>query len=106
MKLYRMSDMVKGWFVGDFEPTALPSNQFEVGLKHYKQGDSEQRHVHKVATEITVVVNGEVRMNGETFRTGDIIVLEPGEPADFAAVTDASTVVVKTPSAPRDKYFV
>jgi quercetin dioxygenase-like cupin family protein len=101
-----MSDMVKGWFVGNFEPTALTSNQFEVGLKHYKQGDSEQRHVHKVATEITVVVSGEVRMNGETFTTGDIIVLEPGEPTDFAATTDATTVVVKTPSAPSDKYLV
>jgi quercetin dioxygenase-like cupin family protein len=98
--------MVKGWFVGNFAPAAMVSDQFEVGLKQYKQGEFEVRHVHKIATEITVIVSGEVRMNGRTFGAGDIIVLEPGEPTDFSAITDSITVVVKTPSAKNDKYLV
>lgn len=106
MKSYRVSDMSKGWFVGDFEPSVFRTDRFEVGMKAYKQGDSEARHVHRVATEITVVLQGEIRMNGRTFKTGDIVVLDPGEPTDFCSVTDSTTLVVKTPCNKGDKYFL
>jgi hypothetical protein len=36
MDVYRLDDMVKGWFVGDFEPTALRTAACEVSVKHYK----------------------------------------------------------------------
>jgi quercetin dioxygenase-like cupin family protein len=98
--------MTGGWFVGDFAPTVFKTDQFEVGLKYYKKGDYEDRHVHKIAAEITVIVTGHARMNDKNFETGDIIVLEPGESMDFAALTDCSTLVVKLPSVKNDKYFV
>jgi hypothetical protein len=44
-------------------------------------------------------------MNGETFHHGDIVMLEPGEPTDFEALTDVTTVVVKMPSVIGDKYL-
>jgi quercetin dioxygenase-like cupin family protein len=98
--------MTKGWFVGNFEPTVLKTDQFEVGLKQYKKGDVEAKHVHRIATEITVIVSGEVRMNGQNFKAGQIIVLDPGESTDFSALTDVTTLVVKTPSAKDDKHLV
>jgi hypothetical protein len=57
-----------------------------------------------VATEVTLVLDGEVEMGGGRHRVGDIIRLEPGEGTDFWAVTDATTVVVKLPSVMGDKY--
>ena len=63
-------------------------------------------HFHKVATEITVVVSGRVRMAGREFADGDIVTLEPGFATNFEAMTDAITVVVKHPGAPDDKYLV
>jgi quercetin dioxygenase-like cupin family protein len=96
--------MTKGWFVGDFAPTALRTTAAEVAVKTYRAGDREDRHHHKVATEITLILSGEVRMNGATYRTGDIVRIEPGESTDFEAVTDTTTVVVKVPSAAGDKY--
>lgn len=105
MKVGNLNDMVKGWFVGNFEPTLLNTEACEVAVKSYKAGDSEQMHYHKVATEVTVVLEGRVLMRGEEFGPGSIIVLEPGEATDFVALTDAKNVVVKTPGATNDKYL-
>ena len=105
MKTDRLEQMVKGWFVGDFSPTVLQTQGFEVAVKHYRAGDREDWHYHKVATEITVIVSGEVEMGGKAFRAGDIITLSPGEGTAFSSTTDSTTVVVKVPSVKGDKYL-
>lgn len=105
MRKARLEEMVRGWFVGNFSPTLYPTNEVEVGVKTYKAGDAEAWHYHKIATEITVIVSGEVEMNGERHAAGDIIVIEPNEGTDFRAVTDAVNVVVKLPGANNDKYL-
>ena len=106
MKIMKLADMKGGWFVGDFQPTILQSPEFEVGIKRYRAGDQESTHVHKMATEITVIVEGRVRMKGQEFAKGDIVLIEPGEACDFHALEDTITAVVKTPSHPSDKYLV
>ena len=45
-------------------------------------------------------------MNGKTYRTGDIIVMEPGDVADFSVLEDAENFVVKIPGANNDKYEI
>jgi quercetin dioxygenase-like cupin family protein len=104
MKAFRLEDMVKGWFVGGFEPTAFSTQACEVAVKHYAAGDREAVHHHKVATEITLIVSGSVRMLGKEWSAGDIVVIEPGTATDFEALTDATNVVVKLPGALGDKY--
>jgi hypothetical protein len=106
MKTYRLDEMKAGWFVGNFEPSCLRTEEFEVACKSYRAGDSEGRHIHRLATEITLVATGRVRINGQTLIAGEIFVLDPGEPADFCALQDVVTVVVKKPSVPGDKYPV
>lgn len=104
MKLFRLSDMTKGWFVGGFQPSVLRTDAAEVAVKTYSKGDYEARHYHKVAPEITAIVSGRVRMNGTEYGEGDIVLIEPGEATDFEALSDVTTVVVKLPSVAGDKY--
>jgi len=107
MKKYDLKKFVKGWFIGGgFEPVIINSYGFEVAVKRYKAGDFEGKHVHKISTEITVIVDGEVEMNGQKYVKDDILVIEPGEATDFKALTDAITAVVKLPSVKGDKYNV
>ena len=73
-----LKDMVKGWFVGGFSPTALQTDACEVAVKSYREGDKEAAHYHKIATEVTLVLSGRVRMLNKEWKAGDIIVLEPG----------------------------
>lgn len=105
MKVAKLEDMVKGWFVGNFDPTLIKTNDVEVAVKEYKKGDYENKHYHKIATEITVIVSGKVRMNGIEYSKGDIIVIEPNEATDFEALEDTVNTVVKFPGASNDKYL-
>ena len=104
MKVHQLAEMVKGWFVGEFTPTIVSTNTVEVAVKSYKAGEYEPVHHHKIATEITVITSGSVRMNGVGYSSGTIVVLEPNEASDFLAITDVTTTVVKIPGAPNDKY--
>lgn len=102
----RLEAMKGGWFVGNFAPTVYSTTVAEIAVKHYRAGNHEAAHYHRIATEITVVVTGQIEMVGRIWQTGDIISLEPGEVTDFRAVSDATTVVVKLPGANNDKYLL
>lgn len=106
MKTAKLSEMVKGWFVGNFEPTLYRTNDVEVAVKTYSAGDYESKHYHKIATEITVVQSGRVKMFDKIFSGGDIVIVEPNDATDFEALEDTVTVVVKIPGANNDKYLV
>ena len=104
-KIDKLDNMFKGWFVGNFEPTVLATNDVEVGFKKYKKGEYEGSHFHKIATEITLILDGKVLMNNKEYVSGDIITIEPNVATDFKALTDVTTVVVKHPGANDDKYI-
>lgn len=104
MEVFNLNDFIKGWFIGNFNPSIYSTNDVEVGIKRYKAGDSESAHFHKIATEFTVVVSGTIEMNGQVYSENDIIKIQPNTIADFKALTDVVTVVVKIPGANNDKY--
>ena len=104
MEVFDLNAFVKGWFIGNFSPSLFNTNDVEVAVKKYKQGDYEHAHYHKIATEFTVIISGSVEMNGKTYSENDIVKITPNAVTDFRAVTDAITVVVKMPGANNDKY--
>lgn len=106
MREAKLCDMVKGWFVGNFEPSLYKTNDCEVAVKTYQKGDKEQKHYHEVATEITVVMHGRIKMFDKVYEVGDIIIVEPKDATAFEALEDAANVVVKIPGANNDKYIV
>lgn len=105
MKVGKINDMTRGWFIGNFEPTMYKTNKCEVAVKYYHAGDKEDAHYHKIATEITVITKGRIKMNGDIYGVGDIVIVEPKEVVDFEALTDAENVVVKIPGVNNDKYL-
>lgn len=105
MKIEKLSNMKRGWFIGNFEPSLYRTNACEIAVKIYKAGDYEEEHYHKIATEYTVIIRGTVRMFNQIFSAGDIVICEPGDKTDFKALTDAENVVVKIPGANNDKFL-
>jgi len=98
--------MKGGWFIGNFEPSLFPTNDVEVAIKRYAAGAYEASHYHKIATEYTVIIEGEVEMSGKRFVKNDIIIISPNEATDFRVLKDTITAVVKVPGANNDKYIV
>jgi len=105
MTKYHLDDMIKGWFVGNFEPTVFSTEACEVSIKKFLKDEHEEKHFHKVATEITVIISGSARMGEGVYSEGDIIKIEPGTAVDFLALTDVILAAVKIPGAKSDKYL-
>lgn len=103
---YKLEDMIKGWFIGNFEPSLYKTNDVEVGIKKYSAGDYENSHYHKIATEFTVIISGTIEMNGVQYFENEIIKIIPGIKTNFKAITDVISVVVKLPGANNDKYEI
>src|SRR3989338_3445097 len=106
MKTYKLKDYTRGRIIGDITPVILQTKAFEFCAKDYKAGDSEAAHVHKVATEISVIVTGSFKMNDTLLKKGDVLVMEPNDVGQFSCLEDGSIAVVKVPSVKGDKYLV
>jgi quercetin dioxygenase-like cupin family protein len=102
----KLSNMTRGWFIGNFEPSLLKTKDFEVGILTHKKGEEWPKHYHKIATEYTVLISGSMTICGELIEPGTIFILEPDEIADPVFHEDCTVVVVKTPSVIGDKYVV
>jgi len=105
MDKFSIKDMKGGWFIGDFEPTMHKTQDCEVAYKSYKAGFLDQKHYHKIATEFTLVIKGRAKINDIELNEGDGVVIKPGESAEFIALEDTDTLVVKLPGATNDKYI-
>lgn len=105
MDHFKLDEMIGGWLVGDFEPSVLRTKSVEIGIKRFKKGEYFEAHYHKIADEITVIIDGIVRVNGVEYGKNDIIVQHRFEKSDFKVLTDTVILAVKWPSAKDDKYF-
>ena len=99
MKVNRIEDMKGGWFVGNFEPSAYKTSNFEVSYKLHSAGEKWDFHYHTKVTEINHLIRGEMTLQNRLLTSGDIFTLEPFEIADPEFLTDCEIICVKTPSA-------
>jgi hypothetical protein len=102
---FRIEDFTCGWIVGNFSPAIQRSTELEVGIKHFKKGDLEVSHMQRIATEITVIGTGRVRIGTQFLSAGDVLVIPPLEFADFEALEDGVLTCIKFPSLPSDKVL-
>jgi hypothetical protein len=106
MDIIKMDTMMGGWFIGNFEPSAYKTDQFEVCYKHHLKGEKWDTHYHKEGTEINYLVNGKMIIQNKELNTGDIFILKPYEIADPIFIEDCTVLIVKTPSVSGDKYII
>jgi mannose-6-phosphate isomerase-like protein (cupin superfamily) len=106
LRKYNLKNFKGGWVAGNFEPTIFKTNKFEVSVKSYKKGEYQDRHIHKEAEEVSIIIQGSAKMNGKIYKKNDIILIEKNEATDFMPLEDnTTTCVIKTPSVIGDKYL-
>ena len=71
MRIAKLGGMVRGWFVGAFEPTLFHTSEVEVAVQRHAAGTEEAAHFHRIATEITVLVSGLEQLLAPSDRTTD-----------------------------------
>ncbi len=94
-----------GWFVGDFAGAAVESEQVEVCYKVEPAGLIKP-HFHTKCTETILLVKGQVKLQGQIFNPGDIMILDPGEINDTDYLTECEVICVKIPAGGNDKVYV
>ena len=105
MERSQLSSFRNGWFVGDFEPNISKTKDFEVCVKNFKKGEIELAHFQRIATEITVVLQGTIRMGEHILEVDEILTIHRGEICDFEALSDCKVLGIKFPSLPDDKVL-
>jgi len=106
MKITKISDYFRGWFIGNFEPTLLKTKDFEVGLLTHRKGEHWSSHYHEKSIEYNVLVQGKMVVQGNELNTGDVFVFDKGEIADPVFLKDCTVLCVKVPSIPSDKIII
>lgn len=98
--------MINGWWIGNFEPSVLKTDQFEVAFQSWKKGDLPEKHYQKIATEYNLIIKGKLIANGKEYKKNDFLIFHPYEITDVKFVEDTDIIVVKVPSIPEDKYLL
>ena len=104
----------KGWFFGAFaDQPFLNSDLVEIAWQKLPnlKPDPEQKHYHKQAVEINIVISGWIEMiinkNKHKLSKGDFYVLWPESIIENITTSeDAEIIVIKAPSLPEDKFVV
>lgn len=106
MKIANIKSYTNGWFIGNFEPTLLKTESFEVAHHFYPKGFKGEAHTHKIATEYNYIISGKLEISGEALSAGDIFIYEPYDVSNVTFLEDTNLIIVKTPSITNDKYKV
>jgi len=106
MKKANIKDFWRGWFIGNFEPTVLKTEDFEVGFLFHAKNEKWAHHYHKIGTEYNLLVKGKMILQGQEINEGEIFIMEPNDISDAEFLEDCYVVCIKTPSLPGDKYLV
>lgn len=105
MKIHKLKDMTSGWYIGAFEPTAYYTKDFEVNYRTHYKGEQWPTHYHTDVTEINLLIQGKMTIQGKELNSGDIFIIEPWEITNPVFLEDCTIICVKTPSK-NDKIIV
>jgi len=106
MKVLKIKNYKGGWFIGDFKPSILKTDQFEVCYKFHPKGEKWPKHYHKIATEYNYLIRGRMKIKRKILKKGDIFIIYPNEIVDPVFMEDCEVLIVKTPSIKGDKYNI
>lgn len=110
MKVYKAdeiySDFIRGWVIGNFEPSIIKTEHCELGILRHRRGEYWPRHYHKMATEYNYLAKGKMNVNGVIINEGDIFIIDKNEVSEPEFLEDCIVVVLKIPSVKGDKYEI
>lgn len=105
-KIYKVEDMFRGWYVGNFEPSVYKTKDFEAGYLLHKKGEIWDAHYHEHMIEINLLVKGKMILNDIEINEGEIFKIDKNEIACPIFLEDCYIFVLKVPSVPGDKVIL
>ena len=106
MKQYNLSNMLRGWFIGNFEPSILKTSFIEVGVVSHKKDEEWPAHFHSSSIEINLVLDGSLTINNKLFEKNDFFILERNEVSKPKFLENCRILVIRVPDIQNDKVIV
>lgn len=101
-----VESFVRGWFVGNFEPTLFRTTEFEVGINKHKKGKFCAYHYHKITPEYNILLEGSVTINDKIIQRGEIFTIPIMQISCPIFHEDCKILCIKIGSEPSDKYII
>jgi len=98
-----LDSMKRGWLVGNFEPSILKTDLFEVAYMRHKKDEYSAAHVHNELSEYNVLIHGKMKMNNEVIEKGNVFIVPKGMLTHTNFLEDCEVLCIKVPSVPSDK---
>lgn len=105
-KTYNLKDFVRGWIIGDFEPSIIRRKDIEIGLLSHKKDEIWPYHIHNETEEINVLISGLMKVNERIIRPNEIFIFPKGVLSCPIFLEDCKVLCIKHPSNPNDKKIV
>tara|TARA_Y100000034_G_scaffold135638_1_gene208379 strand:+ start:3058 stop:3378 length:321 start_codon:yes stop_codon:yes gene_type:complete len=106
MIIDNLKNFFKGWIIGNFQPSLLKTDLFEIGIQQYKKDFIAEKHYQKIATEYNIILEGSAIVNKKIVNKHDIFIFKPKEITEFKTLSHCSVLSIKIPSVPNDKINV
>lgn len=96
--------MKRGWLVGNFEPSILKTDLFEVAYKKHKKDEYWPPHTHNEINEYNVLIKGKMKINNEFLEEGSVFIIPKEMLSHARFLEDCEVLCIKVPSVPSDKH--
>ena len=104
VKKTTLSNMTRGWLIGDFEPSIYKTKDFEIAYLLHPKGQEWPAHVHNKANEYNILIKGSMKINNEYIHEKEIFIIPKGMLTKAKFLDDCEILCIKIPSVPDDKY--
>lgn len=105
-KTWSLTDFVRGWIIGNFEPNIVKTDKYEVALLTHCKGEKWDFHYHRVADEINFLLEGRMLINERLVEKGSLFVIQKNQLTCPNFLENCKVLCIKVPSVPTDKYSV
>ena len=99
-----LDSMKRGWLVGNFEPSILKTDLFEVAYMKHKKDEYWPPHTHNEINEYNVLIKGKMKINNESLEEGSVFIIPKGMLSHARFLKDCEVLCIKVPSVPSDKH--
>ena len=99
-----LDSMKRGWLIGNFEPSILKTDLFEVAYMRHKKDEYWPPHIHNQVNEYNVLIHGKMKINNELLEEGSVFIIPKGMLSHARFLEDCEVLCIKLPSVPSDKH--
>lgn len=97
---------MRGWLIGNFEPSIVKTPDYEIGLLTHGKGEQWGFHYHKDTIEFNILLSGHFLLNNIPISAGTVFVINKNIIACPKFLEQCKILCVKIPSVPGDKTII